>query len=38
MTGFNVDKSRLMPVLWTVKDGHWVISDLKLLSRVTFGK
>ena len=31
------DKSKPMPVLWTVKEGHSVISDLKLLSCVTLG-
>ena len=31
------DKSKPMPVLWTVKEGHSVISDLKLLSCVILG-
>ena len=31
------DRSKPMPVLWTVKEGHSVISDLKLLSCVTLG-
>ena len=27
-----------MPVLWTVREGYWIIGDLKLLSCVTLGK